>query len=57
VFQSTGEVKVVHVLKRLPHGLTEQALQAAKRIEFEPALLDGVPVSQTIRVDYSFNRY
>jgi TonB family protein len=39
VFEASGEVKVLNVLKRLPHGLTEQALEAAGRIKFEPAML------------------
>ncbi len=56
VLKSTGEVKVLHVLKRLPYGLTEQALDAAPKIKFKPALLDGKPVSQIILLQYSFNR-
>jgi TonB family protein len=55
VFERSGEVKVLNVLKRLPHGLTEQALQAAVRIKFEPAMLDNKPVSQTILLQYNFN--
>ena len=43
VFESSGEVKILNVLKRLPHGLTEQALQVAVRIKFEPAMLDNKP--------------
>ncbi len=57
VLKSSGEVKVLNVLKRLPHGLTEQALEAAVRIRFRPALLDGKPVSQTVLLQYNFNRY
>ena len=56
VFEASGEVKVLNVLKRLPHGLTEQALEAAGRIKFEPAMLDNKPVSQTILLQYNFNR-
>jgi TonB family protein len=56
VFEASGVVKVLNVLKRLPHGLTEQALEAAGRIKFEPAMLDNTPVSQMILLQYNFNR-
>ena len=57
VFKSTGEVQVLNVIKRLPNGLTEQALDGASRIQFKPALIDGNPVSQIILLQYNFNRY
>ena len=57
VFKSNGELKVLSVLKRLRYGSTEQALDGASRIRFKPALLDGKPVSQIIRLQYDFNRY
>ena len=56
VLKSTGELTVLNVLKRLPNGLTEQALDAAPQIKFKPALLDGKPVSQIILLQYNFNR-
>ena len=56
VFKFTGELEVLNILKRLPYGLTEEALEAAPRIKFTPALLDGKPVSQIILLQYSFNR-
>ena len=56
VLESTGEVNVLNVLKRLPNGLTEQALEAAAGIKFKPAMLDGKPVSQIILLQYNFNR-
>ena len=55
-FSASGEVKVRSVRKRLPNGLIEEALKAAVRIQFKPALLDGKPVSQIILLQYSFNR-
>ena len=57
VLKASGEVKVVHVLKRLPHGLTEQALEAAAKIRFQPAMLDGKAVSQAALLEYNFNKY
>jgi outer membrane biosynthesis protein TonB len=56
VLKSTGELTILNVLKRLPNGLTEQALDAAPQIKFKPALLDGKPVSQIIILQYNFNR-
>ncbi|HYG12405.1 MAG TPA: energy transducer TonB [Pyrinomonadaceae bacterium] len=40
------------VLESLPHGVTEEAIKAARRIEFEPARKDGRPVSQYVTVIY-----
>jgi TonB-like protein len=56
IFSASGEVKVLSARKRLPNGLTEEALKAAPRIWFKPALLNGQPVSQVILLQYSFNR-
>jgi TonB family protein len=50
-----GFVRDVEVLEGLPDGLTETAVQAARRIEFTPAMKDGHAVSQVIRVTYNFS--
>jgi TonB family protein len=48
----------IEVLEGLPHGVTEEAMRAARRIEFEPARdKDGRPVSQYVIVIYHFNLY
>jgi hypothetical protein len=57
VFKSTGEVRVLNVLRPLPYGLTEQALDGASRIQFKAALIEANPVSQIILLQYNFNRY
>jgi periplasmic protein TonB len=41
VFQSTGQVKTVRIVKGLGHGLDEAALRAAEQIRFKPALQEG----------------
>jgi TonB family protein len=41
VFQATGQVKTVRVVKGLGHGLDEAALRAAEQIRFKPALENG----------------
>jgi TonB family protein len=57
VFSSSGEVKNLTVKNRLPHGLTERALSAAREIKFTPAMKDGHPVSMYIQLEYNFNLY
>jgi TonB family protein len=57
VLGASGEVKGVAVVTRLPHGLTQKAVEAARKIKFEPALKDGRPVTQYVLVEYNFNLY
>jgi len=52
-----GEVRDILPLTRLPDGLTEQAIEAARAIKFTPASKDGHPVSQYVTVEYNFNIY
>jgi TonB family protein len=56
-FLASGQVGQIEVVKGLPDGLTEQAVAAAKRIEFEPATVDGVPVSRIKTFEYNFSIY
>lgn len=55
VFSKDGAVTNIKVLHRLPHGLTEKAIEAASKIKFEPAVKDGRKVSQYIQLEYHFN--
>jgi len=57
VFSKDGEVTTIRVVRKLPHGLTQQAITAMRRIRFSPALKDGHPVSQYIEAQYNFNLY
>jgi TonB family protein len=43
LFESSGNVQVVRVVRGLGHGLDEAAIQAAEQIHFKPALRDGQP--------------
>jgi TonB family protein len=54
---ANGSVGEIAVLKDLPNGLTEQALEAARKIVFLPARINGVPVSKSVTVEYGFNIY
>jgi TonB family protein len=56
-FLSSGEIGNISVVNGLPYGLTEQAIEAAKQIEFEPKKINGVPVTATMAVQYSFTIY
>jgi TonB family protein len=57
VFAADRTVKYLLVVVGLPDGLTEMALEAARRIKFEPAIKDGRPVSTYIQLEYNFNLY
>jgi TonB family protein len=54
IFAATGEVKNFHVVSGLPYGLTEAAIEAGKRIKFQPAVKDGRPVSCWMELVYNF---
>jgi len=54
VFGADGQLKDIKVLRGLPHGLTEKAIEAAKKIRFNAAATDGQPVSVRGTLEYSF---
>jgi TonB family protein len=54
VLSLTGKVVNITVVKGLPDGLTEKAIEAARQIRFTPAQKDGRPVSQWVVIDYEF---
>jgi TonB family protein len=43
LFESSGKVEVVRVVRGLGHGLDEAAIRAAEQIRFKPALRNGQP--------------
>ncbi len=57
ILATTGEVKDLSVVKWLPHGLTWEAINAARQIRFQPAQKDGHVVSQYVTLEYNFNIY
>jgi TonB family protein len=57
VLNANGSVTGIAAVSRLPDGLTEKAIEAARRIKFTPAEKDGRKVSQYITIDYNFNIY
>ncbi|HKS28866.1 MAG TPA: energy transducer TonB [Pyrinomonadaceae bacterium] len=50
-----GTVSTVEPLTRLPYGLTDEAVRAARQIRFNPATRDGSPVDEVKTITYSFN--
>jgi len=54
IFTADGAVSHFLIVRGLPAGLTEQAINAARRIKFLPATKDGRPVSTYIQLEYSF---
>ena len=57
VFSANGSVVNIQVKSGLPNGLTEQAIESAKRIKFMPAAKDGKFVSVWTQLEYNFNLY
>lgn len=57
VLSSTGRVVNLREVTGLPHGLTWQAITAARNIKFIPAIRDGQPVHMWIQLEYNFNLY
>jgi TonB family protein len=53
----TGKVTDIKVLKSLPYGLTENAVESTRQIKFEPAEKDGQAVSQRILREINFDVY
>ncbi|MGE0127316.1 MAG: TonB family protein [Blastocatellales bacterium] len=54
VFGADSQIKNIEVVRGLPHGLTENAIETAKKIRFEPAMKDGQPVGVRGTLEYSF---
>lgn len=57
ILRPSGEVGSITPISRLPHGLTQAAIEAARRIKFTPAMKDGRAVAQYGTFDYNFNIY
>ena len=55
VFRSSGKVTNIQATKTLPDGLTDQAIDAARRIKFTPAEKNGYPVAMFLQLEYHFN--
>jgi TonB family protein len=57
VFTADGRVEHILVLRSLPYGLTNAAIESARHIKFVPAMKDGKPVSMFMQLEYNFNLF
>ena len=48
VFEASGKIRVLKIVRGLGHGLDDAAVQAAEQIRFKPALKDGQPSDSTV---------
>jgi TonB family protein len=54
---SSGRISDIRPLNQLPYGLTEKAIEAARKMEYKPAMKNGHPVSIYVVLEYGFNLY
>jgi hypothetical protein len=54
MFTAAGETRVIEVLRGLGRGLDENAVRAAERIRFKPALRNKAAVDSTAIVHIVF---
>jgi TonB family protein len=54
VFEASGKLRVVKIVRGLGHGLDDSAVHAAEQIRFKPALKDGQPSDSTAVVHIIF---
>ena len=47
VFEASGQVRVLRVVRGLGHGLDQSAMEAARQIRFKPEQRNGHPVNLT----------
>jgi TonB family protein len=57
VFSCNGSVTDIRAVEMLPHGLTEQAVAASRKIKFVPAVKNGKYVSMWMQLEYNFHLY
>jgi TonB family protein len=57
IFHANGSITDIKVIRSLPDGLTEKAIEAAKKIRFNPAVRAGTPVSVRGTLEFTFNLY
>jgi TonB family protein len=55
IFAADGTIRSIQVVRGLPDGLNENAIEAAKKIRFRPAIKEGKPVSVRGNLEFSFN--
>ncbi|MDI1240805.1 MAG: energy transducer TonB [bacterium] len=56
-FKGNGEVGFVLPTKPLPDGLTDSAIEAARKFKFRPAIKNQKPVSTIRTITFTFGNY
>lgn len=56
-FSADGTIGAIKPISKLPFGLTQAAITAARGIRFEPATFGGAPFSVVKPVEYTFTMY
>lgn len=57
IVTADGSVTGIRVIRGLPDGLTEKAIEAAQRMKFKPGTKNGDPVATRMNIEFSFNIY
>jgi TonB family protein len=57
VFAVNGEMQNIRVIRGLPDGLTHKAIEATRKIRFNPATRNGEPVSVRGTLEFTWNLY
>jgi TonB family protein len=57
IFGADGRIQDIRTVRGLPYGLTETSIEAAQKIRFHPAVLNGKPVSVRATLEFTFNLY
>ena len=55
VIKKDGTVDIIRVVRGLPLGLTDNAIQALKQWQFKPGTKDGLEVDIAVNVEINFN--
>ncbi len=56
-FLASSKIGKISPVSSLGYGLTENAMEAAKKIKFEPAVKNGKPITVTKPIQFSFTIY
>jgi TonB family protein len=57
VFGADGRIHDIRTVRGLPDGLTETSIEAAQKIRFHPAVLNGKPVNVRATLEFNFALY
>jgi TonB family protein len=55
IFTADRRIVGISVLQGLPYGLTEEVVAGTRKIRFDPATKNGVPVNLRVKLEYNFS--